>query len=124
MFFFFFSSRRRHTRFDCDWSSDVCSSDLDGCQVNGLRPISHRLHLEISSSQLGQEKSAHLCIILDTEDTSFFLYSRHSVFLVYLSPGCICSGQDECKNCALPWITLQSKRAAMGLDDTPADIQP
>src|SRR2546427_9606687 len=29
IFFFFFSSRRRHTRFDCDWSSDVCSSDLD-----------------------------------------------------------------------------------------------
>src|SRR2546430_12428510 len=25
---FFFASRRRHTRFDCDWSSDVCSSDL------------------------------------------------------------------------------------------------
>src|SRR2546430_12195191 len=31
--FFFFSSRRRHTRFDCDWSSDVCSSDLS------LQPI-------------------------------------------------------------------------------------
>src|SRR6266511_5682499 len=28
MFFFFFSSRRRHTRFSRDWSSDVCSSDL------------------------------------------------------------------------------------------------
>src|SRR3990167_4291209 len=28
IFIFFFSSRRRHTRFDCDWSSDVCSSDL------------------------------------------------------------------------------------------------
>src|SRR6266478_5386267 len=27
---FFFSSRRRHTMFDCDWSSDVCSSDLAG----------------------------------------------------------------------------------------------
>src|SRR5256886_12773100 len=27
-YLFFFSSRRRHTRFDCDWSSDVCSSDL------------------------------------------------------------------------------------------------
>src|SRR5256886_1116653 len=26
----FFSSRRRHTRFDCEWSSDVCSSDLPG----------------------------------------------------------------------------------------------
>src|SRR5256886_2763597 len=30
MLIFFFSSRRRHTRFDCDWSSDVCSSDLAG----------------------------------------------------------------------------------------------
>src|SRR5690606_40471843 len=27
---FFFSSRRRHTRFSRDWSSDVCSSDLPG----------------------------------------------------------------------------------------------
>src|SRR2546430_9134398 len=35
--FFFFSSRRRHTRFDCDWSSDVCSSDLPGDVVVGLR---------------------------------------------------------------------------------------
>src|SRR2546429_5477483 len=29
MLFFFFSSRRRHTRCSRDWSSDVCSSDLD-----------------------------------------------------------------------------------------------
>src|SRR5690606_39865130 len=28
LYFFFFSSRRRHTRFSRDWSSDVCSSDL------------------------------------------------------------------------------------------------
>src|SRR5690625_6960895 len=28
MSFFFFSSRRRHTRWPRDWSSDVCSSDL------------------------------------------------------------------------------------------------
>src|SRR5690242_21825636 len=28
VYFFFFSSRRRHTRLTCDWSSDVCSSDL------------------------------------------------------------------------------------------------
>src|SRR2546430_13579727 len=35
--FFFFSSRRRHTRFDCDWSSDVCSSDLGApCHSYGL----------------------------------------------------------------------------------------
>src|SRR2546430_16765937 len=35
--FFFFESRGRHTRFDCDWSSDVCSSDLT--QAN--RPRHH-----------------------------------------------------------------------------------
>src|SRR5256885_4971470 len=42
--FFFFSSRRRHTRLQGDWSSDVCSSDLDqavggleGCLVHGAR---------------------------------------------------------------------------------------
>src|SRR5690606_39395234 len=29
LFLFFFSSRRRHTIFSRDWSSDVCSSDLD-----------------------------------------------------------------------------------------------
>src|SRR5205807_4731832 len=34
-FFFFFSSRRRHTRLQGDWSSDVCSSDL-----NGVREVS------------------------------------------------------------------------------------
>src|SRR2546430_11805997 len=43
VFFFFFSSRRRHTRFDCDWSSDVCSSDLYVETVFG-----RRLYLRIS----------------------------------------------------------------------------
>src|SRR2546430_958987 len=38
---FFFSSRRRHTRFDCDWSSDVCSSDLTGT-YGSARPSSPR----------------------------------------------------------------------------------
>src|SRR5205807_2889795 len=33
LFFFFFSSRRRHTRLQGDWSSDVCSSDLKGAQL-------------------------------------------------------------------------------------------
>src|SRR5215212_10889133 len=33
VFFFFFSSRRRHTRCLSDWSSDVCSSDLDGAEL-------------------------------------------------------------------------------------------
>src|SRR5437763_13885983 len=32
---FFFSSRRRHTRYIGDWSSDVCSSDLTDSNVLG-----------------------------------------------------------------------------------------
>src|SRR5690606_40558229 len=35
--FFFFSSRRRHTRFSRDWSSDVCSSDLTSDMLASLR---------------------------------------------------------------------------------------
>src|SRR5690606_41066470 len=34
---FFFSSRRRHTRFSRDWSSDVCSSDLAGAREAARR---------------------------------------------------------------------------------------
>src|SRR6266487_6324649 len=49
--FFFFSSRRRHTRWTGDWSSDVCSSDLDAREAPGggeihLRPWRHRHELE------------------------------------------------------------------------------
>src|SRR2546427_7666962 len=47
---FFFSSRRRHTRFDCDWSSDVCSSDLASA-----------MHLQARYAQryVGRWKVAH-----------------------------------------------------------------
>src|SRR2546426_7562711 len=38
VFIFFFSSRRRHTRLQGDWSSDVCSSDLVG-----VVPVAHLL---------------------------------------------------------------------------------
>src|SRR5688500_20148814 len=39
--FIFFSSRRRHTRLQGDWSSDVCSSDL-GSRVRGAVPLPDR----------------------------------------------------------------------------------
>src|SRR6266566_351101 len=38
---FFFSSRRRHTRLQGDWSSDVCSSDLDNNNIKRLGMIGH-----------------------------------------------------------------------------------
>src|SRR6267142_5390271 len=44
-FFFFFSSRRRHTRLTCDWSPDVCSSDL-GTAVTEIVPFDDASILE------------------------------------------------------------------------------
>src|SRR5438034_8653581 len=47
---FFFSSRRRHTRSLCDWSSDVCSSDLP-CTGAGMvtpMPVTRRLWAPIT----------------------------------------------------------------------------
>src|SRR5437588_5568246 len=41
--FFFFSSRRRHTRSLCDWSSDVCSSDLAPSTPRQPRPFRETL---------------------------------------------------------------------------------
>src|SRR2546430_7432007 len=51
---FFFSSRRRHTRFDCDWSSDVCSSDLVREAMMDLQRRVHALHTQMI--QLGQDR--------------------------------------------------------------------
>src|SRR6266568_7226765 len=51
MLYFFFSSRRRHTRWNCDWSSDVCSSDLDGLRGElerlGYTPLSAAGHVRL-----------------------------------------------------------------------------
>src|SRR5260221_9016627 len=47
MLFFFFSSRRRHTRSLCDWSSDVCSSDLSSCKRYGREDAYYRIPARI-----------------------------------------------------------------------------
>src|SRR5260221_1130046 len=46
--FFFFSSRRRHTRSLCDWSSDVCSSDLYGIAAEN-EVVSKCLHCQYAN---------------------------------------------------------------------------
>src|ERR1039457_1422382 len=59
-FFFFFSSRRRHTRLQGDWSSDVCSSDLDCRLITLLRLDLQQLHqidIHLFSELLEREPS-------------------------------------------------------------------
>src|SRR5207302_4857044 len=64
VFRFFFSSRRRHTRFSRDWSSDVCSSDLaiplripdlDGTRADGIQDdVIVRVHTDAGITGLGE----------------------------------------------------------------------
>src|SRR5206468_8304907 len=66
-YFFFFSSRRRHTRSDRDWSSDVCSSDLsmrvwldpDKLQSRNLTAgdvvrVLREQNIQVAAGQIGQ----------------------------------------------------------------------
>src|SRR5256885_9565632 len=69
--FFFFSSRRRHTRLQGDWSSDVCSSDLTKKQkpflplAGSSQPPSDMLHVSRASEpdrKSTRLNSSHLVI--------------------------------------------------------------
>src|SRR3712207_1931506 len=60
--FFFFSSRRRHTRYWRDWSSDVCSSDLSLDLEHAYARVHHLVH-EVDSLQV---------------------FGRHDVFVVHI----------------------------------------
>src|SRR5688572_33504945 len=56
----FFANKRRHTRFDCDWSSDVCSSDLHACTE---REALERL---VSEAELGHDRLSRVRIDFDS----------------------------------------------------------
>src|SRR6266498_4273990 len=70
--FFFFSSRRRHTRCGRDWSSDVCSSDLDGTPMwvlenatlvegpDGDRSVIEGTIIDITERKRAEEQVKHL----------------------------------------------------------------
>src|SRR5256885_7357539 len=68
MMFFFFSSRRRHTRLQGDWSSDVCSSDLEAMDL-----VHHGVRIGEEAVQLlsaPQCPSGVMTIILDGQQRS------------------------------------------------------
>src|SRR5690606_39652017 len=77
--FFFFSSRRRHTRFSRDWSSDVCSSDLrfatDGIALiaNGSS-IDSVVHVDDIIKKLQGEESSLGTLVFDNPNSSTVRY--------------------------------------------------
>src|SRR5207237_6158085 len=79
LFIFFFSSRRRHTRFKCDWSSDVCSSDLAPCNYRDFFPY-------IRSSWIWMEMGTVLAALFALRKVRFpFLVAPLSVALWFMS---------------------------------------
>src|SRR3989338_8442087 len=81
---FFFSSRRRHTRWNCDWSSDVCSSDLtlsDRVAIGTTSPIGlSQLTVEATSSNATllslrshQAQAADILQVQNASGTAFFI---------------------------------------------------
>src|SRR2546421_6402932 len=72
--FFFFSSRRRHTRSDRDWSSDVCSSDQSQAE-DGIRDliVTDRKSTRLNSSH---DQISYAVFCLRSEEHTSELQSR------------------------------------------------
>src|ERR1039457_5502159 len=75
-FRFFFSSRRRHTRLQGDWSSDVCSSDLSIAQ--GLVAVS-QVEKEITEEYLGTYRVPELILDIGAETVRFSPKGRNTI---------------------------------------------
>src|SRR5205085_8361946 len=98
----FFSSRRRHTRFDCDWSSDVCSSDLmttTSKKVQQQEPVPDFNWSEMSTSQ-------HFVQFYETDD--FLLNSLSEFIGMGLAEGDACIvieiGRASCRERGWIWV--------------------
>src|SRR2546427_12109548 len=85
--FFFFSSRRRHTRFDCDWSSDVCSSDLNRALVKAL-PALERIIAQATDGlqRLGNPPSPGINALFEgaqeAESQMYITFASNRIYLV------------------------------------------
>src|SRR5690606_40813412 len=80
---FFFSSRRRHTRFSRDWSSDVCSSDLP-VQMTQARQLAGQ-----TARRLGFPPSVVDRVVLAASElgTNLMKYATDGQLVIVPSPG-------------------------------------
>src|SRR3712207_101718 len=81
MMFFFFSSRRRHTRYWRDWSSDVCSSDLTGRKIVFVAYRTSDYHSAIYT--IRRDGSHRRRLTGFGENTSSPTWSRSGRFIFY-----------------------------------------
>src|SRR5256885_11986129 len=95
MLLFFFSSRRRHTRLQGDWSSDVCSSDLWGAAYQQLADIligAERQAYDRTAAAEGGWRGERAFVVEDkvaesAEITSFYLVPADGGPVIAHQPG-------------------------------------
>src|SRR6267142_167087 len=81
--FFFFSSRRRHTRLTCDWSSDVCSSDLGRRPGGAGAPVISLVVKDSAAARAGLEVGD---VILQVGETAVVTRDAAREALAELAP--------------------------------------
>src|SRR5690606_7716556 len=101
--YFFFSSRRRHTRFSRDWSSDVCSSDLE----RG-RSVSKR------GSFLARKSRAVICSVKGMVIQEAWMSECGRLLPELLQP------PDDQRADVLYWVTLPGKAGRLATEHGPA----
>src|SRR4051812_49720677 len=95
--FFFFSSRRRHTRLTCDWSSDVWSSDL-ACKgrVDASEQIILLKGLAQVTKNAGRSRAlANAVVRVRRDQDGWNAFSGHRQALIKLEPSQI--GRASCR---------------------------
>src|SRR6476661_9220753 len=73
--FFFFSSRRRHTSFKCDWSSDVCSSDLE--YIESRADALEQLGIPVECVLAGGDPGREIAAAAEREGCDLVAMSTH-----------------------------------------------
>src|SRR2546422_11682246 len=68
--FFFFSSRRRHTRCSRDWSSDVCSSDLNAFGLDAAAIGNHELDWSVDTLRARMAEAHYRFLAANITDTT------------------------------------------------------
>src|SRR5690606_41013314 len=103
---FFFSSRRRHTRFSRDWSSDVCSSDL----LNISKVSVHKAAPNQTITQTDEEVSATESGETDTAGWITVLNETQSVDLLQFVNVSRSEERRVGKECRARWAPYHEKK--------------
>src|SRR5690606_40890309 len=98
---FFFSSRRRHTRFSRDWSSDVCSSDLqEAFDKIAQRIEAHMKRFYLLSYCTPARKGSHeVRIVAKLKDTG-----EGSLAYTFVADGFGQIGRASCRERVKVWV--------------------